>query len=109
MGILRTALFGLSLLSVSAWSEVPCEAPQPPNVSLDIERATSRDFKELYLAVKAYQRDAAAYRECLDVNVPAKQMRRQLYNESVDAEQALAEAFNASFVAFREKMQERSR
>ncbi len=109
MHVVKSLIVAVSALSGATWADLPCQPPSEPNVRLNVETATPQDFKSMYLAVKAYQRDAATYRECLDVNVPAKQTRNRLFNESVDAEQALAEAFNASFVAFKQKMQERSR
>lgn len=78
-----------------------CDAPLQPDVVLDVNSASERDVFNAFHAVKSYQRDLAAYRDCLDSASGNDARRDALFNESVDQEQELVTAFNEVLSVFR--------
>lgn len=99
-------VFGVlaTLCMMSAAQAAPrCEEPTAPNVALDAGSVSEKDIFEAFRAVKAYQRDVAAYRDCLDNSNFNAIRRTVLHNESVKEEQKLVESFNDVLSDFRKK------
>ncbi len=93
----------LCVTSVAAHAAARCEEPTAPNVALDPTSVSEKDIFETFRAVKAYQRDVAAYRECLESSTVNSIRRTVLHNQSVKDEQALVQTFNEVLSDFRKR------
>lgn len=80
-----------------------CEIPALPSVDLNPSDASERDVFETYRSVKNFQREVAAYRECLAETGMNSSRLSSLHNASIDQEEELVRDFNQVLTAFRKR------
>ena len=108
--ILQSALVVLSLAAAGT-AYADCELPTGPIIP-DGNVASEDELVAAQKAMKAYQGELVGYRECLDgkqqaIDPEAEGSAEQtaalnaMYDQSVDAEAAVAEEFNVAVRAFK--------
>lgn len=93
--------------TVSVAAAEVCTAPQTPNFDVDASTISRQDMVQMFRQVKTFQAQVGTYRECLTGQEEAMGASTvvKLHNASVDAEEAVATAFNKVYDAFKERSQ----
>lgn len=101
-GAAAAAMFALALAEDCTLS---AEAPAMP----DPAAASEADVNATVAAIKAFQGELGAYRECLDAITGNQKLEKEVrqaaldkYNASVDAETAMVEDWQAFYAAYKE-------
>ncbi len=97
--IIATAIVGLG--AVAQADEMSCAMPEQPRVELEVSEASPKDVHEVYSRVRAFQRELAEYRDCLDGSEVVGKARVKLFNASIDREESVVADFNEVLQAFR--------